>query len=437
LKTLHLTNAWHSQSGGVGTFYRALFEAAGNEGHQMRLIVPGTSTLTERVGKSGLIYHITGPPAPVAGSYRMLYPHRFLLPGTAIQRIINAEQPDLIEISEKYTLPYLAGLLRTRRLPGIRVRPAVVGVSHERMDENMAAYFTERPAAASFCQWYMKSIYFPMFDHHLTVSEHTAQELIDASHGHKVKRGIWVTPMGVDCERFTGSSRTPHLRAKLLQQVGAEEGTTILLYVGRLSPEKNLSLLLDTMECLDARDYRLCIAGGGPLLEELRGACARRNLRHVVFIGHVPDRATLAEIYANADAFIHPNPREPFGIAPLEGMASCLPLIAPNTGGVTAYADGSNAWLANAEPEAFAAAARSLRAKPGERDRKVFKARLTAERFCWPAVTKHILGLYGQLIAITKDPRILPKIAPRAWSTPGDFLGRELHPRTNAALTTK
>src|SRR3984885_14704166 len=40
VKTLHLTNAWHASSGGVGTFYKALFEAANREGHFMSLVGP-------------------------------------------------------------------------------------------------------------------------------------------------------------------------------------------------------------------------------------------------------------------------------------------------------------------------------------------------------------------------------------------------------------
>ena len=63
------------------------------------------------------------------------------------------------------------------------------------------------------------------------------------------------------------------------------------------------------------------------------------------FLWHL-DRDALAGILANADAFIHPNPREPFGIAPLEAMASGLPLVATETGGVTTYASDETAWLA-------------------------------------------------------------------------------------------
>jgi hypothetical protein len=118
LKTLHLTNCWHSSSGGVSTFYKALFEAANREGHFMRLVVPGVSTSVEEVGRFGRIYNIEAPRAPFNSEYRVVLPHRYLFPQTALQRIINEERPDLIEVSDKYSMQYLAGLLRTGRLPG-------------------------------------------------------------------------------------------------------------------------------------------------------------------------------------------------------------------------------------------------------------------------------------------------------------------------------
>ena len=404
MKTLHLTNAWHQSSGGIGTFYKALFETANREGHRMRLVVPGPDTRVERVGECGLIYQLQARLAPLDRSYRVIYPHRYLFPATAIQRIINDERPDLIEIAEKYTLPYLGGLVRTRRLPGVNVRPVVVGASHERMDENMAAYVSGSLAAMRFCQWYMKWLYFPMFDHHITFSEHTAEELIRASHGHKVRRGIWVTPLGVDCERFNVSRRESY------------PSVTRLLYAGRLAPEKNVFLLLEMMKRLDPREFSLTVAGDGPLLDEMR----RRKIRHVTFIGHIADRHELAGVYANADVFVHPNPREPFGIAPLEAMASGLALIAPNTGGVTSYANNTNAWLVSADPDAMAAAAREIRTDPAARAARTRAARETAHRLDWPVVTKQLLRLYEEITAITKGDLRQPRLAPRTWPTETD-----------------
>ncbi len=406
-------------------FYKALFDAANREGHEMRLVVPADSTRVEKVGEFGLIYHLEAPPAPVSPQYRMLYPTRFLFPGTQIQRILNAEAPDLVEVSEKYTMNYLAGLLRTRRLPGVRVRPTVVGVSHERMDENLAAYFTKHPRGKAFCQWYMKWIYFPMFDHHITVSEHTAAELIEASHGHKVKRGIWVAPMGVDADRFTPAKRTPAARVELESLVGGNADTTILLYVGRLAPEKNLPLLMDTARRLDPGAFRLAIVGEGNMLAELREEAQVSNLPHVHFLGHVGDRDKLSRHYASADAFVHPNPREPFGIAPLEAMAAGLALVAPNTGGVITYANDRNAWLSDPDAASFAASVREIHSMPEIRARKTAEARRTAEHYRWDNVTSRHLQLYRELDAITRGTQAALTMQPRAWTTHGNAFGRE------------
>lgn len=426
LKTLHLTNAWHASSGGVGTFYKALLKAAEREGHFMRLIVPGESTQIEEVGRLGRIYLIKAPHAPFDRNYRILYPHRFLFPGTAIQRIINDERPDLIEISEKYSLIYLGGLLRTGRLPGVSVKPAVVGVSHERMDENVAVYLNAGRAARRFSQLYMRWLYFPMFDHHITVSRHTAGELVEAARGHKVRRGIWVCPMGVDCQRFHPNRRSPAGRRELLRSIDAREGATVLLYAGRLSPEKNPRLLLDTMTRLDPAEYHLVIAGAGIEMESLRNRCLREGLRHVTFLGHIGDRDALADLYANSDIFVHPNPREPFGIAPLEAMAAGLAVIAPNSGGVVSYANDANAWLANPHPDDFAAAARLIRAGSAARMTKSAAARETAEAFDWPRVTSTFLRLYRDLAAATPERNQDPILSPYRWSTPGDLFGREI-----------
>src|SRR6202044_73830 len=104
----------------------------------------------------------------------------------------------------------------------------------------------------------------------------------------------------------------------------------------------------------------------------------------VTFLGHVADRETLADYYANADVFVHPNPREPFGIAPLEAMASGLALVAPNSGGVTSYAESTNAWLETPHAGAFAEAVTWIIRHPQEAVRRRNEARRTAERFDWP-----------------------------------------------------
>lgn len=427
LKTLHLTNAWHATSGGIGTFYRSLLEAANEAGQPLRLVVPGSVDRIEEVGAHGRIYHVKSAHAPLNRRYRFLYPPHYLRPGGKICKIINAERPDLIEVCDKYTLPYLAGLLRIRRLQGVDLRVPVLGLSCERMDENMLAYFSHSAVGRRFCRWYMKNIYFPQFDHHIANSEHTAEELREAARGHKVRRGVWVCPMGVDCSRFSPSMRSGDLRRTHLTNAGAPDAGILLLYAGRLDPEKNLHLLIETMEVLaqeNAADYRLLIAGQGMSRAAFERSCRDRIPGRALFLGHIADKEELARTYASCDVFVHPNPREPFGIAPLEAMASGLPLVAPDVGGVTSYANASNAWLAPAEARSFACAIHRVQTGSHERDCKISAALETAAAFDWPVVAREFLELYREMARSFQEGRE-PVRAPYFYSTQGDYWGRE------------
>lgn len=110
------------------------------------------------------------------------------------------------------------------------------------------------------------------------------------------------------------------------------------------------------------------------------------------------DREKLAVLLGNADVFVHPNPREPFGIGPLEAMASGLPLVAPDTGGVTTYATEDAAWPATAEPEVFAARIREVFGNEHVRLRKVSRALEVARDYRWELVARRFFTTYEQLL---------------------------------------
>jgi len=421
MKTLHLTNAWHAASGGISTFYRALLDAAERRRQPMRLIVPGERNDCEDAGSFGRIYYVAAKPAPVNSTYRMIWPQQYLGPFSRIRSILLEERPDLVEICDKYSFPYLGHLLRIGWLRDRGFHPAVAALSCERMDENVRAYISPAAWVRRLTQVYLKWIYFPCADHHIAVSRYTAEELRAASRGHKIRRGVWLGPMGVDAETFSPARRSDQARHHLLDLFKATSGAKLLLYSGRLVPEKNLDLLFDTLQELGDLDYRLLIAGDGSLRSAFGDQANRRFPGRVVFAGHLPNRAALADLYANADVFVHPNPREPFGIAPLEAMASGLPLVAPNSGGIVTYANDENAWLTAPTGPAFAAAIRSALTDSAERTRKLAGARARAEEFEWEKITDYFLDLYAALQAGAADESAL------FYSTPGDYFGRELN----------
>lgn len=194
--------------------------------------------------------------------------------------------------------------------------------------------------------------------------------------------------------------RNAEARLKLLTLVAGNERTRLLLYVGRLSAEKNLPLLIETLRCLsrdERRDFRLLIAGDGPLAQWLRWESMRLTPQRIHLLGQFNQQAAFASLYANCDVFLHPNPREPFGIAPLEAMASGLPLVAPNAGGVLSYANSENAWLAEPNGEAFADAVRDVFSDDEVKWFRVTRARRTAEAYDWEKVTTAFFKLYDYL----------------------------------------
>jgi alpha-1,6-mannosyltransferase len=397
---MHLTNSWHENSGGIATFYRALIAEANRRGQQIRLVVPAALDWIEEAGEFGRIYHIQSPHSPLNSDYRTIYPSQFLFPGSKLQNILVAERPDLVEISDKYTLNYLGALLRQELLAAIDFRPVVVGLSQERMDDNFKSYLGGSSFSQKFCSLYMRWLYFPFFDHHIANSDYTASELRPAAEAQLVPRGTWIRPMGVDLTELSPERRSPGLRRRLLQNFGCSEDSVLLLYAGRLAPEKNLPLLFDLLSHLStitARDYRLIVAGEGIERRQWEEKCSRQMPGRVLFLGHIKNRQVLADLYASADVFVHPNPREPFGIAPLEAMASGLPLVAPNGGGVASYASAENAWIAEANVASFAEAVEQAATNQPLAAEKARKALATAQSFSWESVAAAFLDLYREL----------------------------------------
>jgi alpha-1,6-mannosyltransferase len=391
--TLHLTNSYHPESGGIKTFYHALLEAADREGRRVVLVVPGGRTESADVGRLGRIYRIRAPRAPAFDRrYRMLLPHRYL-PGpvpSELVTILERERPQLIEVCDKYSLPYFAALLR-RGWYGRLTRPTLVGLTCERFDDNMAAYLASGRAARAFTRWYIRHIYAPPFDVHFAVSEYVAEELRTALPD-RPREFVRVCSMGVDVDVFHPQRASAAIRADLASRAGGTSDSVLLLYAGRLSPEKNIGLLVEMMQHLaagDGRDYRLVVAGDGPRAEWLRDRASGALAARIALCG-TQQRETLASWCASVDVFVHPNPREPFGIGPLEAMASGVPVVLPNTGGVLSYATERNAWLAAPRGAAFADA---VRAAARRDDARVLEAGATAQRYRWNEVTSRHLAL--------------------------------------------
>ncbi len=236
----------------------------------------------------------------------------------------------------------------------------------------------------------------------------------EATRSELMKRGfhdrfrIW--GRGVDSRLFHPAKRSDDLRRSL-----APGADLILLYVGRIAPEKRLDLLLDAMPHLQARTPQrlaLVLVGGGPAVEGL----AAREVDGVHFAGYRSGE-DLAAHYASSDLFLFPSDTETFGQVVTEAMASGLPVVAPARGGVveTVRTNETGILFEPGSVEDLVERALPLIEDGALRNRLGIEARNAAEGRGWHSV-------FDQLFADYED-------AVHGWNAP---VTRQLRDRTTA-----
>ena len=155
---------------------------------------------------------------------------------------------------------------------------------------------------------------------------------------------IW--PRGVDMDLFNPGRKSAELRASWLQGRAEPEQKTVLLYVGRVSWEKNLRLLIQAYREMDHSRCHLIIVGHGPAYTEVQQELGDVP---VTFTGYLTGEE-LATAYASADVFAFPSYTETFGQVVLEAMASGLPVVGVRSEGVCDLVQsGQTGFLLDAE----------------------------------------------------------------------------------------
>ncbi len=198
---------------------------------------------------------------------------------------------------------------------------------------------------------------------------------------------VHVSGRGVDATLFHPAWRDMELR----QRLGASAEQPLLLYVGRISPEKNLAALVAVARALP--QCPLLIVGDGPARGLLAAQLAGLNVH---FAGTLHG-AQLATAYASADVFLFPSATETFGQVAREAMAAGLPVVGVRAGGVRdVVCDGVTGLLCQpGDIAAYVAAARRLALDGALRRQLGAVARREAEEHTWECVFDHLLGWYA------------------------------------------
>ncbi|WP_435017623.1 glycosyltransferase family 4 protein [Tundrisphaera sp. TA3] len=189
---------------------------------------------------------------------------------------------------------------------------------------------------------------------------------------------------------------------EVLRKYGIAPGSRYLLYVGGLSPHKNLARWIEAFARSAPADVRLILVGDfadvfHTHVPALREAVERFALGdRVLFTGFVPD-ADLAHIYRRAYALSMPSLMEGFGLPPVEAMACGTPVLSSTAGSLPEVVGEAGVFFDPTDVAAMADAIRSLLDHPEERDRLARLALARSKQFTWTSAARSLLDCFEEL----------------------------------------
>jgi len=317
------------------------------------------------------------PIAGMKGWSFPLYPElRLAPPRASLRNTIREFHPDLIHVADPAFLG-IAGLYYSGGKEGGALRlPLVV------------SYHTDLPAYLHYYKlgfmephiWRILRARHNRATINLCTSHAMAEELIQ----HGVERvAFW--PGGVDTVRFCPARRSESMRERLS---GGHPESPLLLYVGRLSPEKDLERLKPMLQAFP--EARLALVGDGPHHKALQQHFAGMP---VVMPGFLRGDE-LAEAFASADVFVMPSRSETLGLVVLEAMSSGLPVVAARAGGIPEMIEDEVSGCLFDDEEQAIAAIHAFFESPERRQAFGAAARVQAARQSWGHATAILLEHY-------------------------------------------
>ena len=303
-----ITMFYAAEGGGVSTYLNAKARWLAQRNRVQHTIL---SPNIPPDAQSPSLIHVPGLALPGFNGYRM----PTSVAGAARQML--RMQPDLVEAGDAGHCAWAA--LRVKR----RLHIPAVAFYHSDLPRLIHDRFGA--LAARGARRYLAALY-RQFDMVLAPSRLMVQQLAALGVSSAIHQ-----PLGINVATFSPVRRSPSLR----QHLRLPSDARLLVYAGRFTPEKRLTVLIDAVRKL-GRPYHLVLIGGGDRLPQYP---------QISFINFRRDQRALARLLASCDVLVHPGDCETFGLIVLEAMACGLPVVATTGGGVAELVDDSTGVL--------------------------------------------------------------------------------------------
>ncbi|MEH2417475.1 glycosyltransferase family 4 protein [Nostoc sp.] len=354
---------------GIVTRLRHTVDHLQRSGNQVLVIAPDGG-ITEHKGAK--VYGVTGFPLP-------LYPElKMALPRPAIGYVLEEFKPDVIHVVNPAVLG-LSGIFYSKIL-----KIPLVASYHTHLPQYLQHYGLGM--LEGFLWELLKGAH-----NQAALNLCTSTVMVEELTAHGIERvDLW--QRGVDTELFHPDLASVEMRSRLSQN---HPESPLLLYVGRLSAEKEIERIKPILEAIP--QARLALVGDGPHRQALEKHFAGTN---TYFVGYLMGK-DLGSAFASADAFIFPSRTETLGLVLLEAMAAGCPVVAARSGGIPdIVTDGVNGYLFEPTADVQGALAATIRLLEQKQQRDIIRqnARQEAESWGWAAATRQLQDYYQKVI---------------------------------------
>ena len=375
MKVLDINNLYSPTGGGIRIYHHEKLKWCKANGIENLLLYPSSENTTVSVNGST----VKGLKSPrLAGSG-----YNFFTRGEPVRRALKEFNPDVVELGSGMVLP---GMVH-RALNGIPSFayfhsnwPETLPLSTLGITGGILPYLFLKLTTPL-----MRRAYKPL-NAVIGASDYSIQRLHNAGLTKLSK-----VPLGTNPDIFHPGMRSEELRKEL----GIKENGKMILYMGRLAPEKGIHVLLKACRYLFRQnDLVVVVAGGGHWDKKVK-QMAGLNPDKMKILNRVTSRSEAAKLMASADAFISAGPLETFSLVTLEALSCGTPvaacsraaaseLIIKAGGNSTYFPWNSGAALA----EAILKAASTDKAKRDD-------FRNFAANYTWDACFKKIFQVYN------------------------------------------
>lgn len=404
MKILHLSSEYPPQNVfGLGRYVEELAAAQAELGHDMEVITNSHGGKESDVIRSGVRIrrvHFPPPPKATVTSAMILHFNLQVVERCVEQRFGGEDcSYDIVNCHDWLTFPAAFHLGRLLKVP-------IVTTIHDVIFNKVCgrAFAAEDAYVAGVENWACHTS-----GRVIVLSNTVRAEAVKAYHASPER--VCVVPGGVGIKPIDASDM-PGIRE--WRRSKAEDNEALLVYVGRLDPEKGIWSLLNAAKRLKAArpsGWRLAVIGSGSLSERAKKQAVADALQdHVSLVGYVPfDQLRL--VYAAADVVVVPSEYEPFGLVALEAQRIGTPVIVADTGGLretlaqtgggVSFPPGNDAELAAAMEQTLSSD--DLRAELGSRGQVRVE-----QLFGWSMLAEKITDVYADALREPAPQNVVP-----------------------------